>query len=84
MPSESKSTSERMIDLFLVSEVRRGKEIVQAKWPKDIHAALMALLEGSAMERINAATQQENDLSYMAYRLEHIATIARPWELEDK
>lgn len=88
MPSESTSTP-AMIDLFLKSEVRRAREIMRspghpARRFKSLHVGLKDMLRGKPMERIDAATQQENDLSYMAYRLEHIANIATNEDLEDK
>lgn len=78
-PIESTSTSE-YLDLFLKSEVRKAKSITKSTRERrgdiTVHQAIMELLRGDPIQRINAATQQDNNLSYMAYRLKHIADIA--------
>lgn len=87
-PSESTSISEaKFVDYFTLTEVRKAKSITKSTRERrggmTVHEAIMELLRGEPLARINKVTDQENDLSYIAWRLEHIANIARFDDLKD-
>lgn len=59
-----------MIDLFTT------REVMLAAKCKSIEE-IERFIAGETMARINAQTGQENDLRYMAYRLQYLASIRK-------
>lgn len=55
-----------MIDLFTLAEVKAAKG-------KSINEIMQLLVKEEAMARIDKETGQENNLRYMAYRLQYFA-----------
>ena len=65
-----------MIDLFTDGEIRRARAILRKAGAGSAHVQLMEyVVTAEVMERINRQTGQENDRSYLAYRLEFVADI---------
>lgn len=65
--------NEARIDLFTETEIRAAKKIMQnTATPHE--AIVEKVVTEEVMARIDAETGQPNDRSYVAYRLEYIAS----------
>lgn len=68
------------IDLFTENEVRKARKLLaESSTP---HSDILdQIVTPEVMARIDLATNQRNDRTYMAYRLEFVATHAAPVHL---
>lgn len=62
-------------DVFTLDEVQRAKRIILASMDgRQRHSRILdEIVTEEALDRINRETGQQNDRSYMAYRLEAVA-----------
>lgn len=60
------------IDLFTEDEVRKARKLL-AESSTPHQAILDQIVTAEVMARIDLATNQRNDRSYMAYRVEYVA-----------